>query len=61
MALLNENRHLIETARTLLISSFIPSHFLGEAVSTAIYLINRQLSSKLSDQCRGGSTLWYSS
>jgi hypothetical protein len=43
-----KHRHNIESARTLLISSFVPSHFWGEAVPTVVYLINRQPSSKLS-------------
>jgi len=48
-----KHRHLIEMARTLLISSFVPSHFWGEAVSTVVYLINRQPSSKLSNKFPG--------
>jgi hypothetical protein len=46
-----KHHHLIEIARSLLISSFVPSHFWGEVVSTAVYLINRQPSSKLSGKC----------
>jgi hypothetical protein len=45
--------HIIETAQTLLIASFIPSHFWGEAVCTAVYLINGQPSTKLSNKCPG--------
>jgi hypothetical protein len=45
--------HLIEIARTLLISSFVPSHFWDESISIAIYVINRQPSSKLFGKCPG--------
>ena len=48
-----KHRHLIVIARTLLISSFVLSHLWGEVVSTIVYLINRQSSSKLSGKCPG--------
>ena len=36
-----KNRHLLDVVRTLLIESFVPPRFWCEALSTAIYLINR--------------------
>jgi hypothetical protein len=48
-----KHHHIIESARTLLISSYVPSHFWGEAISTVVYLINRQSSSKLSSKTPG--------
>ena len=37
----HKNRHLLDVVRTLLIDSFVPSKFWVEALSTAVYLINR--------------------
>ena len=45
-----KNRHLVETTRTLLLHSNVPFCFLGDAVLTACYLINRMPSSVLHDQ-----------
>src|SRR5438128_2461124 len=47
----HKHRHIIETTRTLMISSFIPTHFWTESVLTAVYLINMQPSSVLQDKC----------
>ncbi|RVW17729.1 Retrovirus-related Pol polyprotein from transposon TNT 1-94 [Vitis vinifera] len=45
-----KNRHLVETARTLLLHSHVPFRFWGDAILTACYLINRMPSSVLHDQ-----------
>ena len=44
------NRHLIETARTLLIKSHVLLRFWGDAVLSACYLINRMPSSSIQNQ-----------
>ena len=45
-----KNRHLIETARTLLLHSHVLFRFLGDDVLTTCYLINRMPSYVLHDQ-----------
>ena len=44
-----KNRHLVETARTLLLHHKVPQHFLGDAILATCYLINRMPSSVLHD------------
>ena len=38
-----KNRHLVEIARTLLLSANVPFHHWGDVVLTACFLINRTL------------------
>nr|KYP45441.1 Retrovirus-related Pol polyprotein from transposon TNT 1-94 [Cajanus cajan] len=45
-----KNRHLVETARTILLHHKVPLRFWGDAILTACYLINRMPSSVLSNQ-----------
>ena len=42
-----KNRHLLKTARTLLVHRKVPKYFWHDAVLTACYLINRIISSVL--------------
>ena len=45
-----KNRHLVETARTLLLHHKVPQRFLGDATLATCYLINCMSSSVLHDQ-----------
>ena len=45
-----KNRHLVETACTLLLHHKVPKRFLGDAILFACYLINRMTSYVLHDQ-----------
>ena len=44
---MRKNRHLLDVVRTLMLESFVPPRFWVEALSTAVYLINRLSSSTL--------------
>jgi transposase InsO family protein len=43
-----KNRHILETTRALLIGAHIPQHYWVEAVTYAVYLMNRMPSQVLS-------------
>ena len=45
-----KNRHLLETARSLMLNTNVPAHHWGDAVLTACFLINRMPSSSLEKQ-----------
>jgi hypothetical protein len=45
--MLRKHRYIIETTHTLLISSFVPTHLWGEAISMVVYHINIWPSSHL--------------
>ena len=43
-----KHRHILETARALLLSASVPRHFWAEVIMTFVYLINRTPSTVLS-------------
>ena len=45
-----KNRHIVETARTLLLHANVPVHHWGDAILTACFLINRMPSSSIENK-----------
>ena len=54
-----KHRHIVKTARSLLLSAFVPSEFWGEAVLTAVSLINTIPSSHSSGLSPFEKLYWY--
>jgi hypothetical protein len=54
-----KHRHIVETARSLLLCTFVPSEFWGEAVLTAVSLINTIPSSHSSGLSPFEKLYWY--
>ena len=50
MGVVERKNHVVEIGRTLLLESFVPSHFWVDAIHTAIHLINRQTTLILGNQ-----------
>ena len=45
-----KNRHILETARAILLGAHVPNHFWTDAVTTTVHLINRMPSTVLSSR-----------
>ena len=56
-----KNRHLLDVVRTLLLESSTPSHFLCEALSTAVHLINKLPSPHIEPRHSFYQVVWSSS
>ena len=55
-----KHRHILETARALLLGAYVPPHFWADAISTAVYLLNLQHSSFLHNRSPGECLQWFS-